>query len=117
RNLIGAIAFQPESHQDRADLRGGRLRIHDLRHRSVRALEAERCARREVSDRILNHRLASLRKFRRSPGPSGVRIDSGWNWTPSTGWFRCRTAMISPSSAVALTSRSRGKDPRTIARE
>ena len=32
--------------------------------------------------------------------PSGVSTDSGWNWTPSSGSSRCRTAMISPSGAV-----------------
>src|SRR5438876_467198 len=44
------------------------------------------------------------RKFFRSCLPSIVRIDSGWNCTPSTGWRRWRSPMISPSSATAVTS-------------
>ena len=49
------------------------------------------------------------RKFRRIFRPSPVRTDSGWNWTPWTGYARCRTAMIVPSSCVrAATSRSAG---------
>src|SRR2546422_7000290 len=33
-------------------------------------------------------------KFLRSCFPSTVRIDSGWNWTPSTGSRRWRRPMI-----------------------
>ena len=41
------------------------------------------------------------RKFRASAGPSGVSTDSGWNCTPSTRSSRWRTAITSPSAAVA----------------
>src|SRR5438128_76836 len=44
------------------------------------------------------------RKLPSSRFPSTVRMDSGWNCTPSTGQWRCRTPMISPSSAHAVTS-------------
>ena len=117
RDLIGPLPLHPEPQEERADLGRGRLPVHDLRHRVVCAFVSERSPGRQVRDCLADHRRAPFRKFRRRSGPSGVRIDSGWNWTPSTGCFRCRTAMISPSSAVALTSRSRGKDARTIARE
>ena len=30
--------------------------------------------------------------------PSGVRTDSGWNWTPSAGRSRCRTDITTSSS-------------------
>jgi serine/threonine-protein kinase len=32
--------------------------------------------------------LAPSSQFPRSWWPASVRIDSGWNWTPSTGWLR-----------------------------
>src|SRR5204862_254991 len=48
------------------------------------------------------------RKLPSSRFPSTVRMDSGWNCTPSTGHRRWRTPMISPSSAHAVTSRSAG---------
>src|SRR5438128_5033780 len=44
------------------------------------------------------------RKLPSSRFPSTVRMDSGWNCTPSTGQWRCRTPMLSPSSAHAVTS-------------
>ena len=37
------------------------------------------------------------RKLRRRRSPSGVRMLSGWNWTPSALSTRCRSPMISPS--------------------
>ena len=43
-----------------------------------------------------------------SVSPSAVRIDSGWNWKPSTGCDRCRRPMITPSSDQAVTSSSAG---------
>ena len=60
----------------------------------------------QLGDGALDH--AASRKFRISCGPRGVSTDSGWNWTPWTGSSRWRTAMISPSSAVAATSSTSG---------
>ena len=40
--------------------------------------------------------------------PCGVSTDSGWNWTPSTGSSRWRTAITSPSGAVAEISKHVG---------
>ena len=40
--------------------------------------------------------------------PSGVSTDSGWNCTPSSGSSRWRTAITSPSAAVAETSNTSG---------
>ena len=50
------------------------------------------------------------RKFFASSGPTGVSTDSGWNCTPSTRSSRWRTAITSPSAAVAETSRQSGTD-------
>jgi len=46
-----------------------------------------------------------------------VRIDSGWNCTPSTGWVRCRIAIGRPSAVRALTSRTDGRLASSIASE
>jgi len=40
--------------------------------------------------------------------PSWVRIDSGWNWTPCTGYSRWQSPMISCSSVHAVISRQSG---------
>ncbi len=61
----------------------------------------------------LRHRYRS-RKFFNKACPCSVRIDSGWNCTPSTGCSRWRRPMISstePSSfsVHAVTSRASGK--------
>jgi hypothetical protein len=56
------------------------------------------------------------RKFPMSSGPARVRIDSGWNCTPSTGNVRCRTAMgsladraVTASTAGRLASASKSE--------
>ena len=46
-----------------------------------------------------------------------VRNDSGWNCTPSTGSVLWRTAMISPSAVLAVTSRQSGTLARSISSE
>jgi len=49
----------------------------------------------------------SARKLRSRSLPLGVRTDSGWNWTPSAGSSRCRTA-ITTSPDHAERSRQSG---------
>ena len=49
--------------------------------------------------------------------PYSVSTDSGWNCTPTTGCVRCTTAMISPSSAVAVTRSSGGSEAGAITSE
>ena len=60
-------------------------------------------------ERVLDHRPPS-RKFLAMSRPSGVSTDSGWNCTPSIGSSRWRTAITSPSAAVAETSKTSGTD-------
>src|SRR6185436_4524547 len=57
------------------------------------------------------------RKFPSSAFPDAVRIDSGWNCTPSTGSVWCRSPMISPSSLSAEISRHAGSLARRTTRE
>jgi beta-lactam-binding protein with PASTA domain len=51
---------------------------------------------------------ARARKFRSMSWPAMVRIDSGWNCTPSTSSSRCRSPMTMPSSVRAVTSSTAG---------
>src|SRR3990170_2911662 len=116
RDLLRGLSLHPQADEQRPDLSGRRMAVHDLRHRVVRALERQGSARDDVGEDLADHRRTPFRKFFRIAGPSGVRIDSGWNWRPSIGYVRWRTAMISPSSAVALTSSAEGTLDDSIAR-
>ena len=49
--------------------------------------------------------------------PSGVRMDSGWNWMPSMAYSLWRTPMIVPSSSSAVTARQSGRDSRSMMSE
>ena len=86
--------------------------IHRLRAREGLALDDP------FEDRA-NHVEAStrFRKLRSNALPCPVRIDSGWNWTPTNGSSRWRTPMISSSSVQADTSSISGSELRSIARE
>ncbi len=64
---------------------------------------------------VLGH--VRSRKLRSMACPCSVRIDSGWNCTPSMASSRCRTPMISPSSVQAVVTRSAGHDARSMASE
>ena len=50
-----------------------------------------------------------LRKFFNKCMPSWVRIDSGWNCTPCTGYCLWRRPMISSSAVHAVISRHSGR--------
>ena len=60
---------------------------------------------------------AAARKLASSPGPSGVRMDSGWNCTPSTGRSRWRSPMTTPSEVSAVTSSTSGSEARSTTSE
>jgi hypothetical protein len=49
-------------------------------------------------------RAVDLMKFSMIAAPCAVRMDSGWNWTPSIGRVACRSAIGMPS-VRAVTSR------------
>src|SRR4029079_19054409 len=97
------LAFQAERDEKAADLRLRRLAGHDLVHDRAGLVPLERAPLEEQAERALDHR---SRNSRQRSGPWGVRTLSGWNWTPSTGSARCRTAITSPSGLVAEPSRS-----------
>ena len=101
-DLVRRLALRAQRDQEAPDLRGRRLAEHDLVHHGTRLRALERLAVQQLRDGSLNHRFT---KFRAIWRPWGVRTDSGWNCTPWTFSVRWRTAMISPSAAVAQTSR------------
>ena len=65
---------------------------------------------------VVGHGFSS-RKLRSIACPCSLRMDSGWNCTPSMSYSLCRTPMISPSSVQAVTSRQEGSEDRSIAKE
>ena len=105
RDLVRALALEPQGDEEAADLRRRRVAAHDLVHHVARLRTREVAAFEELGEGSLDHQ---ERKFSASSGPSGVRTLSGWNWTPSIGSSRWRTPITSPSGVRAVTSSSAG---------
>src|SRR5687768_14548735 len=57
---------------------------------------------------VVSHNCSILRKFASSCLPGFVRIDSGWNCTPSIVSSLWRTPMMMPDSERAVTSSTSG---------
>ena len=69
---------------------------------------AQAYKRNDSSDVFLQTGLERCRNVANSCGPSGVKMLSGWNCTPSSASFLCRTPMTSPSAVHAVTSNVSG---------
>src|SRR6266568_715937 len=106
-DLVRRLALEAQRDEEAADLGGSRLAAHDRAHGRACLRAAQIPAVQQVRENLLHHRRSS-RKLRTRSGPVGVSTDSGWNWTPSTGSSRCRTAITSPSTAVAEISSTAG---------
>ena len=106
RDLVRGLAFQSQRHEEAADLRRCRLARHDPVHDAPRLRAREVVAVEELGEGVLHQ--SAPRKFLAISRPTGVSTDSGWNWTPSTASSRWRTAITSPSAAVAETWRQSG---------
>ena len=85
-DLVGGLPLCTQGDEKAADLAGGCLAAHDRVDDLTRLGPRQVVSVQQLRDRVLDHR--SSRKFRASSGPTGVRIDSGWNWTPCTGSSR-----------------------------
>ena len=83
------------------------LVLRKVRGRSIRRSSAHAARHRSLHRRTPAYR-RELQEIPQQCGPSGVRMLSGWNCTPSTVSVRWRTPMISPSAVRALTSSSGG---------
>ena len=106
-DLVRSLALEPQSDEERSELRRSRFAAHYLVHDLAGLFTGEVVSVEQLDQGRLDHR---PRKFLAISGPIGVSTDSGWNWTPSIGSSRCRTAMISRSAASAETSRVSGTE-------
>src|SRR5205814_1090682 len=106
-DLVRGLAFVAQRDEEARDLLVRRVAAHDLVHRPARLGAGEVVTVAQPDDGVVDHSRPS-RKLRASAGPSGVSTDSGWNWTPTIGSVRWRTAITSPSSAYAVGSSSSG---------
>jgi hypothetical protein len=107
-DLGGRLALQAKGDEETADLSRRGLPFHDVAHHVPGGAPREITTVEQASEGFLNRHLRPSRKFLARAAPSGVSTDSGWNWMPSTGRSRWRTAITSPSSVVAHTSSSFG---------
>src|SRR5262249_5732001 len=118
-DLLRRLAPGRDTEENRALLRLGRLPVHEVSKRGLGEIARERAASHDDAQGLGHVRghgaVPWRRKFSRSRSPSGVRTDSGWNWTPKTGLPRTASPMTRPSSVRAVTARSPGRlSSRTI---
>src|SRR6185312_2612777 len=119
RDLLDRLALRAQADQEGGDLHLARIARHDLgEHRGGGVLgqvlaggQAVDRAREQVAHAIppTAARVPAARKLRSRSWPAGVRTDSGWNWIPSAGSVRCRSAWTTPPPR-ALTSISAGSE-------
>ena len=97
--------------QEEPSIVGGNLRGLAVR-RGLQRMTLCRCHGRAGPERsrAAGAGASSARNLRKIFSPPGVRMDSGWNCTPQTGWLWCRSAMISPSPVHASGTSSAGSD-------
>ena len=109
-DLRRRLALHPQRHQEGAHLRRGGLSLEDGLEGGLDLGGREVDAGRPASGARPSWTEPSLEEVPRAGSARrGVRTLSGWNWTPTVGCVRCRSAMISPSSAEsAVTSRTSG---------
>ena len=84
-DLVRRLALRAQRDEEPRDLRGRRLAGHHHAHDAACLVAAEVVPVEQPVERVLDHR---SRKFRAICAPTGVRTDSGWNWSPSTGSSR-----------------------------
>src|SRR4029077_8422933 len=88
-DLVRRLALDPQRDEERSDLPGRRVAVHDRAHHVACAFLRQVTPVHQLGKSLLDH--AVSRKLRISCGPTGVSTDSGWNWTPCTGSSRWRT--------------------------
>jgi hypothetical protein len=114
--LVGRLAFRPQSRQERARKRGIQFPRREAAHQIVGVVLGQRLAVQQPVEERAQARPAVGRihdavirmKFAIRRSPSGVSTLSGWNCTPSSGSVLWRTPMISPRSVCAVSSSTSG---------
>ena len=119
--LVRRLALQRKRRQVGRHLHAARLPVHYLVHDLARLREGQVLFLRKLYYSLFNHlyflpAFAASIKFFTIAAPSGVITDSGWNCTPQTSRRTSSSAIISPSSARAVT-RSGGRQALLDGRE
>ena len=109
-DLLRGLTLHTQGDRKASDLRGRCFAVHQRLHRRSRLCPSQILTQHKLSQSLSNaHTVTPTpKKLRRSSFPCSVRIDSGWNCTPWTGYSRCRIAMITPVSVFAVTSSESG---------
>ena len=99
-NLLRRLALQSQPCQESPGNGGRQTILSQLCHQRGglvlgQVVSVEQAIEKEIHESL--PATSKSRKFRRSRSPSGVRMLSGWNCTPSARSVRWRTPMISPS--------------------
>ena len=117
RDLVGRLALQPQRDEEAADLGRRRLARHDRVHHAARLLAREVAAVEQLRQRRLDHaRLQEVLARARARAASAPTRDGTARRRPRSS--RWRTAITSPSAAVADTSsavRDRRRGERVVA--
>src|SRR5208337_2615298 len=95
-DLQRCLAFHAQSEQDRPYLRLGRPAVHDYIHDPGCFFSCQVLVVCQPVDGIAEPHCPTpviQRKFLMMRSPSRDRMLSGWNWTPSIGYFVWRTPM------------------------
>lgn len=104
-DLVDGFALHAHAHEKRADLRVCALTGHDLAHHRLHFLGGQIQLADDAVEGFLDiHQRTPpvcFRKFANSSWPWSVRIDSGWNCTPSMFSVLCRSPMISSTEPSA----------------
>ena len=116
-DLVGRLAFHAQGDEEGAHLRGRGASVEHGINRGPGLVAGQVAPLDRGLDGVAQRHAFTSRKLRSSVCPSGVRIDSGWNWTPKTGSVRCRKAITMPLRVRALTTSCRGIEPASTTKE
>src|SRR5690606_41107910 len=124
-DVVQGFALHPQPRQETADLSVGGTAGHDLAHYFPHFLGGQIDMLDHPRQRVLNVHCycpPCSRKFFNMAWPCSVRIDSGWNCTPSRGsslWRMPMISSISPCSfsVQAVISKHSGSVSRATTRE
>ncbi len=117
-DFTDGFLFDAQTGNDCSNQHRRHLAAHDLPHQRQHLVVKNLAMFNDARQRFLRlHQRFSSRKFFSIWWPCSVRIDSGWNCTPSTASVLWRTPMISPSSVQAVTARQSGRLLRSITSE
>src|ERR1700716_4267526 len=108
-DFTDCFLLDSQADQYRRNKRRRHITHHDASHEGKHFLPEYLAVLNDARESVLRcHRFVSSTKCLSRSWPFSVKIDSGWNCTPSTESVLWRTPMISPSSLHAVISRHSG---------